>query len=68
MKFTLFKTSDPDVREIIEINTLEELKDLQEKYQYELVIALANINEELYRYIYPESDGHYIEIYDDYRE
>lgn len=75
MKFTLLKVSDSDFREIMEINTLEDLKDLQEKYQneYELVISLADTDEDDNtdkdnKYICPESDGRYIEIYDNYRD
>lgn len=65
MKFTLCKTSD-DFKKIIEINTLEDLERLENKYKHELIISIVSDN--FYKEIYPESDGRYIEIYDDYRE
>lgn len=75
MKFTLLRVNDCDFREIIEINTLEDLQNLQEKYEeYELVIYCKPTKDidtdgmEDNKYICPESDGCYIEIYDNYRD
>lgn len=52
MKFRITKSSDPLYEEEIEINTLEELLDLQRREWYDLILI----------------DGREIEIYDDYRE
>ncbi len=53
MVFTLFKSSSWSFEDKVEINSLDDLKDLQDKYHYKLIIDLnANV----------------IEIYDDYRE
>lgn len=75
MKFTLLSVNDCDFREIIEINTLEDLQNLQEKYkEYELVIYCPKTTKDIdtdgidNKYICPESDGCYIEIYDNYRD
>ena len=66
MKFVLTKTSDIDFREIIEINTLNDLMSLQEKYQHELIISIAS--SECDKRWFPETEGRYIEIYDFWRE
>lgn len=70
MKFVLLKVSDSDFREVIDINTLEDLKGLQEKYGYELIIYCAKTTDEIEdnRYTCSESDGRYIEIYDNHRD
>lgn len=53
MVFTLFKSSSWSFEDKIEINSLDDLKDLQDKYHHKLIIDLnANV----------------IEVYDDYRE
>lgn len=63
MEFTLRKASDWDFEETVEINTLEDLKELQEKYKipdnpgiWENPSLIINFN------------THIIEIYDYYRE
>lgn len=66
MKFTLTKSSDYDFKQIIEINTLNDLERLQNKHKNELIINI--ISDNLTKDMYPETDGRYIEIYDDYRE
>lgn len=66
MKFTLLKTSDDDFKKIIEINTLEDLERLENKYKRELIISI--VSDDFDKEIYPKTDGRYIEIYDDYRE
>lgn len=52
MKFKLTKSSDSSYEEWIEINTLEELLNLQCSEGYDLILI----------------DGGEIEIYDNYRE
>lgn len=63
MKFTLMKSSDWDFEETVEINTLEDLKELQDKYKipdntetWKNPSLIINFN------------THIIEIYDYYRE
>lgn len=63
MEFTLMKSSDWDFEETVEINTLEDLKGLQDKYKipdntenWENPPLIINFN------------SHIIEIYDYYRE
>ncbi len=62
MKFVLTKTSDGDFEEIVEINTLNDLMSLQEKYQHELIISI--VSNECDKRWFPETEGRYIEIYD----
>jgi hypothetical protein len=66
MKFTLTKSSDNEFKKVIQINTLNDLEALQKKYKTELIIKIVSDNFD--KDIYPETDGRYIEIYDDYRE
>lgn len=63
MEFTLIKSSDWDFEETIEINTLEDLKELQDKYKvpdnpgiWENPALIINFN------------NHIIEIYNYYKE
>lgn len=63
MEFTLIKSSDLDFEETVEINTLEDLKELQDKYKipdnpgnWENPALIINFN------------NHIIEIYNYYRE
>lgn len=53
MIFELYRTSNPYNIEVVEISTLEELKELQIKGNDKLIIDFL---------------GETIEIYDDYRE
>lgn len=53
MVFTLFKSSSWSFEDKVEINSLDDLKDLQDKYHHKLII-------DLYAKV--------IEVYDDYRE
>lgn len=62
MKFMLIKANDDDFKEEIEINTIEDLKRLQDKYQHELIIDFYGYDDE------NECNCHTIEIYNDYRE
>lgn len=66
MKFVLVKTSNDNFKKIIEINTLQDLERLQKKYRCELIVSIASAY--VYEKVFPETNGRYIEIYDDYRE
>ena len=57
MKFLVTKASDLDYEEYVEINTLEELKALSDKYNEELVINFDSTR-----------GFNQITIYDDYLE
>lgn len=63
MKFTLMKSSDWSFEETIEINTLEDLKELQDKYK-------IPDNPEIWGNpsLIINFNTHIIEIYDYYRE
>lgn len=59
MIFTLRKTSDWNFKESIDVDTLEQLRELSKKYDANLIINFGDVwTDEK-----PE-----IEIYDDYRE
>jgi len=62
MKFIVTKTSDYRYEEIVEINTLEELLEMYNKYG-DIIITDNFVNDEKYSDIKLE-----IEIYDGYRE
>lgn len=63
MEFTLTKSSDCDFEEIVEINTLEDLKELQDKYKIpDNPVNWTNPS------LIINFNNHTIEIYDYYKE